>query len=137
MSMSPEVQAAIYGQAEDLPRLGGLPGTGLEARRPVVRIQVRQISHLQRGCRRGVLRPQVVGQRLGPAGPGADVRRSAAPVRRAAGTGRGRQLLIIQALGRLVWAVPPVLAARWQLYRANVRAEYRRRRKEANIDVPL
>ena len=40
-------------------------------------------------------------------------------------------MLIIKALGRLVWAVPPVLAARWRLYRLAVRDEYRRRR-----DVP-
>ena len=40
-------------------------------------------------------------------------------------------MLIIKALGRLVWAVPPVLAARWRLYRRAVRDEYRRRR-----DVP-
>ena len=31
-----------------------------------------------------------------------------------------------------MWAVPPVLAARWRLYRLAVRDEYRRRR-----DVPL
>ena len=40
---------------------------------------------------------------------------------------------ILQALGRLAAAIPPVLAAWWRLYRLAVRDGYRARRRR---DVP-